>query len=141
MDLKKIKRAVFTVEAAFIVPLAAMIIAALLGYIYFIHEGVWSKAAAYEAGFYGIQRIPEGGTAEEKAKERLDERYEESVLGFEKSVSSVSDGSASLKIYWEYGVLKELFGELFATDKEIEISKTDPVRIKQLAWIAGYIAE
>ncbi|HIV17230.1 MAG TPA: hypothetical protein IAB17_04485 [Candidatus Alectryocaccobium stercorigallinarum] len=137
--MKRFKRAVFTVEAAFIIPVAAIIIVSLIGYIYFMHENVWSKAAAYEAGFYGIQKTENEKTAKELASERLNERYEENIFGFMEEMSEVTGSRESIKIKWSYGILPETFGELFVLDKGIEINSVDPVEVKRLMWAADRI--
>lgn len=127
-----LKRAVFTVEAAVIVPLCAFIIAALIGYAYFEHEGVWSKAAAYESMFYAIQNIPDS-SEDERIQERLEKRYDESVMGFAESHTSIANEKYSVEVKWEYGILTDVFNGLFDIENSADIKKVDPVTIKRLA--------
>lgn len=139
MKLKLIKRAVFTVEASVIVPLAAFIIAALIGYIFFMHESVWNKSAAYESGFYALQYAVNDSTAKEMALERLNERYEDRVMDLAMNNAEVSDGSSEMRIRWQYGILPEVFGDLFAVDKEVSVDRINPVKAKRFMWMAEYM--
>ena len=134
------KRAVFTVEAAFIVPLISMIIVSLIAYTYFVHESVWSKAAAYEAALYGTQHVANEKSTEELISERLEARYEDNVFGFSQE-SEISDSGSSVNISWRYGILTDTFGELFTIDKEIELGIIEPVAAKRLIWAAGQVLD
>ena len=139
MKFKEIKRGVFTVEAAVIVPLTALILISLIAYIYFMHESVWSRAAAYEAGFYAVQNEENSRSAQEMARERLEERYKESVMGFSENNAEISDAGSKIQIRWRYGILRDLFGDMFTVDEEISISKVDPVTAKRFMWLADYM--
>lgn len=140
MNIKRLKRGSFTVEAAVIVPLAVMIIAALISYIYFMHEKVWSSASVYEAAFYAVQRIEDESSRSAMVKERLNERYNNRILGFSDNNSQVSVSDSEINIQWEYGIFEELFGTIFTVSNDISIRVIDPVSIKRLAWTADYLA-
>lgn len=141
MNIKRLKRGSFTVEAAVIVPVAVMIIAALISYIYFMHERVWSKASAYEAAFYAVQRIEDNSSVEEKINERLSDRYDNRILGFSDNNSQISTSETKINIKWEYGIFEELFGDVFTVSNDVSVRVIDPVSIKRLAWTADYITD
>lgn len=138
-DITRYKKASFTVEAAVIVPIAALCIVLLIGYIYFMHESVWSNAAAYEAGFYALQRREDEVSVEEMVNERLDQRYNNSILGMAKNNSSINVSNSKIKISWSYGILEEAFGDTFKINDKASLNKIAPVRLKRLEWAANYL--
>ncbi len=105
--------------------------------MYFMHDTVWSKSAAYEAGFYALQRLCEDETIKEKTAKRLSERYEESILGFAENNTEISVSAAKLSVSWEYEILSEVFGDLFTIDNEIDIRIIKPVDATRLIWAAN----
>ena len=136
INIKQIKRAVFTVEAAVILPITALILTALIGYIYFAHENVWCEAAVYEAGLDGTQHTEKQISEVELTEQRLSERHKDRILGFANEDYDVSSENDNLKINWKYGILSELFGDMFTIKKEVIIKKIDPVQTKRLMWAA-----
>ncbi len=139
MNMKKLKRGVFTVEASFIVPIAALVIAMLMGYTFFMHERAWSKSVSYEAAMYAAQYETSDEGIEKYAEERLEDRYNESVTGLSKDNTEVSEGNYSLNIGWSYGIFEEAFGDVFTFKDEISIRKIKPSITKRLMWTANLI--
>ncbi len=138
MRLKKLKKAVMTVEAAVIVPLAAFIIAALIGYMYFEHERVYVKSSAYEAGFYALSSGRLEREEEEAANERLDDRFNNAILGFGKEYE-LSISSFNINVAWRYEILETLFGETFASSGDISVKRVYPVEALRAAWLLDAI--
>ena len=141
MNIKNLKRGVFTVEASFVVPIAALVLAMLIGYAYFMHERAWSKAVSYEAAMYAAQYETDDNNIERYANERLETRYDESVTGLSQNNSEVSESDFGLNISWSYGILEKAFGDVFTFNDEISVRKIKPSKTKRLMWTAGLITE
>ena len=141
MNIKKLKQGVFTVEASFIVPIAALVLAMLMGYAYFMHERAWSKAVSYEAAMNAVQYEASDKSIKKYADERLEARYSESVTGLSKNNSEVSESDYGLNISWSYGILEKAFGDVFTFKDEISVRKIKPSTTKRLMWAAKLITE
>lgn len=136
--MKTWKKASFTVEAAFLVPCAAIILAILIGYIYFMHETVCAKASSYEAGYYALQRTEEKESSEERMQERIALRSAENPLGTGSTQFRISAGSGQVGAAWSGGVLPAVFGDVFRYRGEAKIRVITPVKIKRMFWLAEY---
>ena len=134
---KQWSRAVFTVEAAVIIPLSVIMLALLLGYDYYTHQSVWCKGAACEAALYSMQRFQDGSEAVTKAAERIDERFSEAPLQMGSMSPDTSGGSNSVKVSWEAQILPGMFGSLYQLSGSVSAVKNDPVSLKQLQWVTG----
>ncbi len=141
MNIKKLKQGVFTVEASFIVPIAALVLAMLMGYAYFMHERAWSKAVSYEAAMNAVQYEASDKSIKKYADERLEARYSESVTGLSKNNSEVSESDYGLNISWSYGILEKAFGDVFKFKDEISVRRIRPSTTKRLMWAAKLITE
>ena len=141
MNIKKLKQGVFTVEVSFIVPIAALVLAMLMGYAYFMHERSWSKAVSYEAAIYAAQYEASDKSIKKYADERLEARYSESVTGLSKNNSEVSESDYGLNISWSYGILEKAFGDVFTFKDEISVRRIRPSTTKRLMWAAKLITE
>lgn len=141
MNIKKLKQGVFTVEASFIVPIAALVLAMLMGYAYFMHERAWSKAVSYEAAMNAVQYEASDKSIKKYADERLEARYSESATGLSKNNSEVSESDYGLNISWSYGILEKAFGDVFTFKDEISVRRIRPSTTKRLMWAAKLITE
>ncbi len=136
-----IKKASFSVEAAYIVPLMLVFIASLLGFTYFIHQVNWSKGAAYESLYYGMQKSTQKTDPEETAAERLADRVSERTLDISEIDARVESGAAEIKAVMKTTVLPEVFGPDFVMEQDSSALKTDPTAVKKAEWIIKYTAE
>ena len=141
LRIKKIKRGVFTVEAAIVVPMVTFMTAALIGFIFYMHDNCVSSAAAYEAEFYAAQKQvnDDEDEAEKRLNERLEQRKNETFLGFGDYRYEAAAGSDIYTVNIEGEILPEVFKGLFKRSKKISIDKTDPVFVKRLMWTGGKI--
>ena len=135
------KRAVFTVEAAFLIPLIATIIVLLLGYIYYTHEKVWSTSVAYEAGFYSVQRREKDVTAQALAEERIENRTEEKPLPFGTEEFSVKDDDAQVTVSWSGNIIRDVFDSRFDFTGKSAVRKFKPGKAMRTLWIGKYVIE
>ena len=67
--MKQWKRGSYTVEAAFLVPVAVMLTALLIVYTFYVHNKVWYTAAAWECVLTGLEAKESGETTEETWQE------------------------------------------------------------------------
>lgn len=141
MNINKLKRGVFTVEASFIVPIAALVLAMLMGYAYFLHERAWSKAVSYESAMHAVQYEASDKSIEKYADERFEARYSESVTGLSKNNTEVSESDYGLRVSWSYGILEKAFGDVFTFNDEISVRKIKPSKTKRLMWAVNLITE
>ncbi len=125
------KKGVFTVEAAVIVPLAASMIALLIGYCYFAHQINWYKGAAFESAAAGLK---EPANAASAAEEQIRHRSSESPIGFGEETADVSSG-IKLSVSFEGKVLEDVFGNLFSYRGEAALTRFDPVKVKRLEFV------
>lgn len=126
------KRAVFTVEAAVIVPFCVTVIALLIGFCYFTHQANWCKGAAYEAALKGVER--DLTKKQGKAKSRMDERIGEIPVNAGEIETEVSEG-LRVKISWTGRILSDVFGDLFCFNGKVLVTNVDPVMIKQTEFL------
>lgn len=132
------KKASFTVEAAFLVPAATVVLVLLLGYIYFVHERSWAAAAAGEAGFYALQRTEGEETPQELLDMRLQERTGDDPLGVQAAEFTVDVEKMAFQISAVQQILPEAFGEIFSMEIEVEVKRFEPVKLKRLSWLGAY---
>ena len=135
------KKASFTVEAAYIVPLMLVFIAGLLGFTYFTHHQNWCKGAAYESLYYALQRNTTGEAAAEIAGHRLEDRILEIPLDVSDISSEVTEGVAGLKAEMKSGILPDYFDGLFMMEQSVQTAKIDAPALKKAGWIAKYIKD
>ena len=131
------KRASFTIEAAYIIPISAIMIALLIAFTYYAHEITRSKAVAYEAGIEGTFRTTED-TAEQRVNEVIEYEQETEPLGVSWKNMTASVNDTDIKVKYSESVLPETFGTLFKAENEIKIDMTHPVKVKRLEWIVKY---
>lgn len=130
------KKASFTVETAYIIPLMLVFISFLLGFAYFTHQQVWCRGAAYESIYYGLQRNMNG-----KADGRLKERLLEIPLEIPEISAEVAESALSLKAEIQTVILPDVFGEMFTSGQSVSAAKIDPAKIKKAEWILKYTAQ
>jgi hypothetical protein len=138
---KRIKKASFTVEAAFIVPLSAAVLALLIVFIYFTHEKAWAVSVACEASFYAMQRQESEETRGEILEERLEVRKKENPLGVNMTDYKVEESKKNLKISMEECVFPESFGKRFSSSFYLELKLFDPVKVKRTLWLGNYVTK
>ncbi len=136
---KRIKKASFTVEAAFIVPLSAVVLALLIVFIYFTHEKAWAVSAACEVSFYAMQRQESEQTRGEILEERLEKRKKENPLGVNVTDYKVEESKTNLKISMEECVFPKSFGKRFSSSFYLELKLFDPVKVKRTLWLGNYV--
>lgn len=135
--LISLNKASFTVEAAVLVPLASTIIAILIGYTYFLMEGVCTYGAMYEAAFYSEQLSYSDNDTEKRLEERLNTRSSEMPIGgFEYAKEA---GESKISIDATGAILKNIFGELFTYNRTISIKRLKPTEIKRAQWLVKYL--
>ena len=137
----RIRRASFTVESAYIVPLLAVFITFLLGYTYFTHQQNWCKGAAYESLYYGLQRSAEGNAPEAEASARLSDRIAERPLDLSEISSDVQENAGALNAESSTQILPETFGERFAAEQNVSVRKIEPAVLKRTEWLIKYALE
>ena len=131
-----LKKASFTVEAAVIVPIVATMIALLLGFIFFLYENSISTALCYEAEFYAAQITVNDSedAGQERLLRRIEEKKNESTLGFGQYSYAASAGSSVYTVSVTGEILPAVFQGLFKRNKNISISHMEPVSVKRLMW-------
>ena len=134
-----LKKASFTIEAVYIIPLMLIFITSLLGFTYFTHQHIWCKGAAYESLYYGMQFHADKGNAKDKAESRLQERIAEIPLEMSPVEAEVSAGPAVLKAKTQTGILPDVFGDIFTSKMSISAANIDAAQIKKAAWILRYV--
>ncbi len=127
-------RAVFTVEAAVILPLALTVIALLLGFCYYTHQLNWCRGAAVEAALKGTESGAGTKDADNAAKQRMEERIREIPLDTGKVSAEVSSG-VRIRVSWSAEVLPEVFGGRFAVSGDATVMKADPARLKRITYL------
>ena len=137
--LQQIKKASFTVEAAVLVPVAAMIVAVLIGYIYFMHNTVCAYGAAVEALFYAEQCIGEDDDRSSRLEERLGTRSLE--MPIEEFSYKGDTGNRHTEAEVSDSLLKGVFGELFSYRHSVRLEHNRPAGLKRLQWIAKHAAD
>lgn len=141
MRKKNWKKASFTVEAAFLVPAATIVLVLLIGYIYFVHERAWTVSAAGEACFYALQRAEGAEKPEDLLQERLQERSSEAPLGLQEAAYTIKSGSNAFQISAAQNILPEAFGDTFSLETEVSVRRFDPAAVKRLAWVGNYVLD
>ena len=134
-----LKKASFTIEAAYIIPLMLIFITSLLAFTYFTHQHIWCKGAAYESLYYGMQLHADKGTAKDKAESRLKDRIAEIPLEMSPVEAEVSSGPAVLKAKTQTCILPDVFGELFTSKMNVSAADIDAAKIKKAEWILRYV--
>lgn len=132
--MKEWKKAVFTVEAAVIVPLAVTMIAALIGFCFYIHQCNWCEGAAYESILKSVERgVPE---KERKgaAERRINARVSETPVMAGTIETDVKTG-ARVSVSWRGTILEEVFGTRFGYSGSASLTDFDPVTLKRAAFI------
>lgn len=137
----KWKKASFTVEAAYIVPLMLVFVAGLLGFTYFTHHRNWCRGAAYESVYYALQPDAEGKDRAGTAADRLKERIGEVPLGAWGTETDASEELLTLTAKTKSVILPELFGDLFTTETDASAAKTDAPALKKAEWILKYVKD
>ena len=136
----KWRRAVITAEAAFIVPVAAVMIAIVIGYIYFIHQRVWCSAAAYESVFYGIQaEADKDSDLAERVDHHMSERIKDSPIVFSGIRAESDKKEGRIISSWEMTVLPETFREYFSAKGNESIKIIRASELKRAAWVISNI--
>ena len=80
MDMKKRKDGYMTLEASLILPLAVILIAALLYLSFYLYTVIFLNQAAYISAFRGSLYEPDSGSMQAKAEEDLEKLLEERIL-------------------------------------------------------------
>lgn len=137
---KQWKRAVFTVEAAVIIPLTLFIIAVLIGYCYHVHQSNWCRGAAYEAVLKGTEKGHAGKENRSAADTRMKERIEQIPISVGSIETSVSEG-VRLCASWNGTVLEDVFGSRFSFGGKAAVTAFEPVKIKRLEYLMKNIGE
>ncbi len=135
--LKSLNKASFTVEATVLVPLAATIIAVLIGYAYFLMESICTYGAMYEAAFYSEQLSYADNDEEKRLEERLDKRSREMLLSSFEYAADLSENQ--ILIETTGAVLKDVFGEHFTYNRSISIKRIKPTKFKRTQWLVKYL--
>ena len=132
------RKGTFTIEAAYLVPIAAAAIVLVIGYIYYTHERSWSRAVAYEADFYGIQRREGQESAGSLIQERVSGRNEEKPLPLKQETFQVTDGGDAVSVSWSGSVLNKVFSSRFGYQGTAELQVVRPVEVKRNTWLTKY---
>ena len=106
-----------------------------------MHETIYAKAAAYEAGYYALQRYEEKETEAERMQEKIALRAKEGVLGIQTTQYSVSAGSGRVCASFHGSILPDVFQDLFQYRGKAEIRVLEPVKIKRMFWLGEYLLE
>ena len=134
-----LRKASFTIEAAFIIPLMLTFIAGILAFTYFTHHLNWSKGAACESIYYALQRNNGENDRSEEAERRLQERIHENPLEVSDISAEVTEGIVNLEAETRTVVLPELFGDLFTMEQSISAAKINAPAVKKAEWLLKYI--
>ena len=134
-----LKKASFTIEAAYIIPLMLVFVAGLLGFTYFTHHQNWCRGAAYESVYYALQRNTGEETPEELAGQRLSDRILEIPLDVSEISSETREEAAVLRAETRTNILPELFGDLFVSEQSAGAAKIDAPLLKRTEWMLKYI--
>ena len=130
--MKKWKKASFTVEASFLVPVGLTITILLLGFCFYTHQINWCKGVSYEALSLGTARIRGDSDKAAVMQERLDSRIKEiPVRTGEVNAQAVSGYRMSVQV--NGSVLPDVFQGLFDFRTEASVTRFEPVRLKQAA--------
>ena len=127
-----LKRAVFTVEAAVIVPLSLTMIALLIGYCYFVHQVNWCTGAACEAAQKSVERKLVGKESS-AGKKKMEERILEIPLSVGEIKTEAREGTR-VTISFEGGIIQDYFGDLFGYDGSVSLNRYEPAKLKRLAF-------
>lgn len=133
--LNYIKRAVFTVEAAFIVPMTVTVTVLLMGLCYYTHQSNWCKGVSAEAVLYSLQR----SNISDKAaliNERLENRLKEAPLNTGDVLTTASEGT-KYAVHYESKVLPDVFNDAFEFSNESSVVITKPLMVKRITFIAS----
>lgn len=135
-----LKRAVFTVEAAVIIPLCVTITAALIGYCFYTHQINWWKGAAYESALKYTERGLTAGSREEAGKKRLKERLDAMPVRTGDAAADFRTGTkTTVTIKGE--VLPDVFGSLFQYGTTAALMDFDPAAVKRLTFLVSSTGE
>ena len=136
-----VKKGSFTVEAAYVIPLSVTILAALIGYAYFMHQRVWCTGALYESMLYASGKRAPAESMADTARSHLGERISESPLATGAISGEIEDNTFEMSGKCSFGILEDVFGSLFYSEVTEKTIKTDPVLVKRLEWLGGKIGE
>ncbi len=131
-----LKRASFTVEAAYIVPLCAIVIALLIGFNYNMHEKTRNKALAYEAALYAASGSETPQIAEDRINSVIENGTASDPLGVSVTDMSASVTDGNILISYGGSVLADIFGDLFSDQNTISVPVIHTVRLKRFEWVA-----
>lgn len=141
---KKVKQAVFTVESAFLVPLAMMILASVLTLLFYTHNRNWYLAAAGEVCLVGNADITsaEGaasgtGTSdeEERASERAGQKIREQTLPGSAPQAEVQVNDWGTTAGFSGQQFEKVAFGTFMWEESVSVQKVRPVSFLQKKWI------
>lgn len=135
----KWKRAVFTVEAAVIVPLSVTMIALLIGFCYYVHQSNWCMGAALESAEKSVECGIEG-KSKTAGKNRMDTRISE-VPVLTGKIETTALEETKVKISYEGKILEKVFGGLFGFKGEASLIRYDPVKLKRIEFLINKMKE
>ena len=133
------RKAVFTVEAAVIVPSSLTMIALLIGYCYYVHQVNWCTGAAYEAAEKSVESRLAGKNADAGEK-RMSERIAAIPLSVGGIAAEASEG-AKVSIFFSGGVLSDYFEDLFQYEGSASLIRYEPAKLKRLAFLINGLKE
>ena len=134
--MKQWKRGSYTVEAAFLVPVAVMLTALLIVYTFYVHNKVWYTAAACEAALEGSGRLESSGlTPVQAAGKKAEERAEQQVMPGTRPEIQTDSGSWGTRVAYRGGNAFFL-KQLFTYTVEVTAEKIRPVSYLYMLWTA-----
>ncbi len=130
-------RAVFTVEASFLLPMIMGIMLLLIVTMFFLHDRIWYRCAAYESALTGnAEAVPDKGSAESKAAQKANDRIEERVMPGSKATAQVHWNRLQTEVVYR-GRLYEIFqNEIPELDLRVSIKRYKPETFVRLKWAA-----
>ncbi len=131
--MKTIKKAVYTVEAAVIVPVLFMLLAVLIFFFFHVHNRTWYEAAAYEAALVGNSR-PEA-EAEVSAGTRARERVSAQIMPGSVPETTVTANTWGTQVTFRSEGTGGSMGVDFSWAKSAKIRRVHPAGAMRKKWM------
>ena len=153
---EKMKRAVITVEASYIIPWTVIILALLITMTFFVHNRVWYTAAACETALSGNRYVEgSGGTGSagyagtSGSKNETGSKYAEATMNQrirdqampgsepENQINCTQDATEVKLSGQDFPV----FSEVFSWSVKEKVKKIRPAKVVRGRWLLGGILE
>ena len=138
---KRYRRAVYTVESAFIIPMIVILTALLIVLNFYIHNRVWYTCAAYETALQGNsfsagESINRKRKAEETAKKRI---QDQGVPGLRPD-ASIRWSQKQTEVSFQGRLFTIFRGKIPSLQVKCRVRRVNPERSVRFKWIAKHLS-